>query len=106
MKVTRPLTGRNTAARADNTARRFSCEMPVAGLNALADAWRSINHGGLCEIGCFWVGEFPGCKREHRGSVIDQLCADGLLDCIGRAPMRRATITETGLMILDLEGQP
>jgi len=106
MKAPCPLTGGEAAALGKSPARHSSSEMPIAGLNALADAWRSINHGGLCEIGCFWEGEFPGCKREHRGSVIDQLCADGLLDRIGRTPMRRATITETGLMVLDLEGRP
>jgi len=50
------------------------------------------------------VGEHSKCRREHRSFVIDQLCADGLLDRIGRAPERTAAITETGLMTLDVLG--
>ena len=73
-------------------------------MDALEDAKLSINHGGLSEFGGLWVGEHFECKREHRGSVIDQMCADGLLDRVGRVPERTATITETGLMTLDLLG--
>ncbi len=77
---------------------------PETHLQALEDARLSINHGGLSEFGGLWVGEHSTCKREHRSDVIDQLCADGLLDRIGRAPERSAAITETGLMTLDVLG--
>jgi hypothetical protein len=77
---------------------------PETHLRALEDARLSINHGGLSEFGGLWVGEHSTCKREHRSCVIDQLCADGLLDRIGRAPERSAAITETGLMTLDVLG--
>jgi len=86
-------------------ARQFDDGFPVEFLIALEDARLSINHGGLSEFGGLWVGEHPDCKRDHRGSAIDQLCADGLLDRVGRAPERTATITETGLMTLDLLGE-
>ena len=74
-------------------------------MNALEDARLSINHGGLSEIGGLWVGEHSDCQHHHRETVIDQLCADGLLNRVGRAPERTATITETGLMTLDLLGE-
>ena len=79
-------------------------QFPEAHLLALEDARLSINLGGLSEFGGLWVGEHSNCKREHRSGVIDQLCADGLLNRIGRAPERSATITETGLMTLDVLG--
>jgi len=81
-----------------------SDQFPETHLHALEDARLSVNHGGLSEFGGLWVGEHSNCAREHRCCVIDQLCADGLLDRIGRAPERTATITETGLMTLDLLG--
>lgn len=84
--------------------RHSSDEFPEGFMDALEDAKLSLNHGGLSEFGGLWVGEHSDCKREHRGSVIDQMCADGLLDRVGRAPERTATITETGLMTLDLLG--
>jgi len=88
--------------------RRREVEMqdsfPETHLLALEDARLSINHGGLSEFGWLWVGEHSKCRREHRSCVIDQLCADGLLDRIGRAPERFAAITETGLMTLDILG--
>ena len=77
---------------------------PETHLQALEDARLSINLGGLSEFCGLWVGEHSTCKREHRSCVIDQLFADGLLDRIGRAPERSATITETGLMTLDVLG--
>ena len=52
----------------------------------------------------FGLANNSDCKREYRSCVIDQLCADGLLDRIGRTPERSATITETGLMTLDILG--
>ena len=79
-------------------------QFPETHLHALEDARLSINLGGLSEFGGLWVGEHPDCKREHRSDVIDRLCADGLLDRTGRAPGRSATITETGLMTLDILG--
>ncbi|WP_428545684.1 hypothetical protein [Profundibacter sp.] len=79
-------------------------QFPATHLEALEDARLSINHGGLSEFCGLWVGEHSDCKREHRSNVIDQLCADGLLDRIGRAPERSAAITETGLMTLDILG--
>ena len=101
----RRLTGARTTAHGQKPARQFSDGFPVEFLIALEDARLSINHGGLSEFGGLWVGEHPDCKRDHRGSTIDQLCADGLLDRVGRAPERTATITETGLMTLDLLGE-
>jgi hypothetical protein len=101
----RQLTGGSVTAHGENPARHFSDELPVGCLNALEDARLSINHGGLSEIGGLWVGEHPDCKGDHGWSVINGLVADGLLDCIGREPTRRAAITETGLMVLDLEGR-
>jgi hypothetical protein len=101
----RHLTGGNAAARGENPARHFSDELPLEFLNALEDAHLSINHGGLSEIGGLWVGEHPDCKGDHGWSVIAGLIADDLLDCFGREPTRSATITETGLMVLDLEGR-
>ena len=77
---------------------------PETHLHALEDARMSINLGGLSEFCGLWVGEHSDCMREHRSDVIDQLCADGLLDRIGRAPERSAAITETGLMTLDVLG--
>jgi len=77
---------------------------PETHFQALEDARLSINHGGLSEFGGLWVGEHSKCRREHRSCVIDQLCADGLLERIGRAPERSAAITETGLMTLDVLG--
>ncbi len=100
----RHLTGGNAAAHGENPARHFSGELPLECLRALEDARLSINHEGLTEIGGLWVGEHPDCKGDHGWSVIAGLIADGLLDCIGREPARRATITETGLMILDMVG--
>lgn len=88
-----------------SSPRDFPDEFPEGFLNALEDARLSINHSGLSEFGGLWVGEHPDCKQNHRGSTIDQLCADGLLDRVGRAPERTATITETGLMTLDLLGE-
>ncbi len=79
-------------------------QFPEPHLRALEDARLSINLGGLSEFCGLWVGEHSTCKREHRSGVIDQLCADGLLARIGRAPERSATITETGLMTLDVLG--
>lgn len=99
------LTGGNAAARGENPARHFSDELPLEFLNALEDAHLSINHGGLSEIGGLWVGEHPDCTGDHGWTVIAGLIADGLLDCLGREPMRRAAITETGIMVLDLEGR-
>ena len=77
---------------------------PETHFQALEDARLSINHGGLSEFGGLWVGEHSKCRREHQSCVIDQLCADGLLERIGRAPERSAAITETGLMTLDVLG--
>ena len=77
---------------------------PETHFQALKDARLSINHGGLSEFGGLWVGEHSKCRREHLSCVIDQLCADGLLDRIGRAPEGSAAITETGLMTLDVLG--
>jgi len=101
----RRLTGGRTTAHGQQPARQFANGFPVEFLIALEDARLSINHGGLSEIGGFWVGEHPDCRQNHRGSAIDQLCADGLLDRVGRAPERTATITEIGLMTLDLLGE-
>ena len=101
----RHLTGGNATAHGNNPARHFSDELPLEFLCALEDAHLSINHGGLSEIGGLWVGEHPDCEGDHGWSVIAGLFADGLLDCIGREPTRRATITETGLMVLDLVGE-
>jgi hypothetical protein len=101
----RRLTGGRTTAHGQKPARQFADGFPVEFLIALEDARLSINHGGLTEIGGLWVGEHSDCSREHRGSVIGQLYADGLLDRVGRAPTRTATITETGLMTLDLLGE-
>lgn len=101
----RRLTGGRTTAHGQQPARQFADGFPVEFLIALEDARLSINHGGLSEFGSLWVGEHPDSKRDHRGCVIDQLCADGLLDRTGRAPERTATITETGLMTLDLLGE-
>jgi hypothetical protein len=101
----RHLTGGNATARGKTPARHFSSDLPLECCRALEDAHLSINHGGLSEIGSIWVGENPDCKGDHGWSVIAGLIADGLLDCIGREPTRRATITETGLMVLDLEGR-
>ena len=101
----RRLTGGHATAHGQKPARQFTDGFPVEFLIALEDARLSINHGGLSEICGLWVGEHSDCKRQHRGSVIDQLYADGLLDRIGRAPARTATITETGLMTLDLLGE-
>jgi hypothetical protein len=98
------LIGGQTTARGQKPACHFFDEFPQTHMNALEDARRSINHGGLSEFGGLWVGEHSDCKREHQSGVIEQLCADGLLDRIGRAPERTATITETGLMTLDLLG--
>ncbi len=103
--IPRRLTGRHTIAHSQKPARQFSDGFPVEFLIALEDARRSINHNGLSEICGLWVGEHSECKHQHRGSVIDHLVADGLLDRIGRAPERTATITETGLMTLDLMGE-
>lgn len=100
----RHLTGGNATARGEKPARHFSDDFPKECLNALEDAQRSINHDGLTEIGGLWVGEHPDCRGDHGWSVIAGLIADGLLDCLGREPTRRATITETGLMVLDLVG--
>ena len=99
------MTGARVTAHSKNPARQFDDGFPVEFLSALEDARLSINHGGLSEFGGLWVGEHPDCNRDHRGCVIDQLCADGLLDRIGRPPERTATITETGLMTLDLLGE-
>jgi len=104
-RAPRHLTGGRAAAHGKTPARHFSEGFPPESLRALEDALLSINHGGLCEIGGLWVGEHPDCKGDHGWSVIAGLIADGLLDCIGREPTRRATITETGLMVLDLEGR-
>ncbi|MFB9149560.1 hypothetical protein [Roseovarius ramblicola] len=75
---------------------------------ALLDAYHSINHGGLVEVsgarGWCWVGENPACTEEHRPHVIGGLDALGLLDRTGRAPMRRATISEWGIKELDCAG--
>ena len=101
----RRLTGGRSTAHGQNPARQFDDGFLVEFLVALEDARLSINHGGLSEFGGLWVGEHPDCKRDHRGDAIDQLCADGLLDRVGRAPERTATITETGLMTLDLLGE-
>jgi len=79
-------------------------QFPETHLRALEDARLSVNLGGLSEFCGLWVGEHSNCKREHQNEVIDQLCADGLLDRIGRAPERSAAITETGLMTLDVLG--
>lgn len=98
-------TGAGTTAHGKKPAHQFDYGFPVEFLIALEDARLSINHGGLSEFGGLWVGAHPDCKRDHRGSAIDQLCADGLLDRVGRAPERTATITETGLMTLDLLGE-
>ena len=103
--IPRRLTGGRTTAHGQQPARQFANGFPVEFLIALEDARLSINHGGLSEFGGLWVGEHPDCKRDHRGSAVDQLCADGLLDRVGRAPERTATITETGLMTLDLLGE-
>jgi len=102
--MTRHCSRRLRAVR-QSAPRHSSDEFPVKFLIALEDALLSINHGGLGEIGGFWVGGHPNCMRDHRSSAIDQLCADGLLDRVGRAPGRTATITETGLMTLDLLGE-
>jgi len=104
-RAPRQLTGGRAAAHGNCPARHFFDELPLEFLRALEDARLSINHGGLSEIGGLWVGEHPDCKGDHGWSVIAGLIADGLLDCIGREPTRRATITETGLMVLDLEGR-
>lgn len=101
----RHLTGGNATARGKNPARHFSDELPLEFLRALEDAHLSINHGGLSEIGGLWVGKHPDCMGDHGWSVIAGMIADGLLDCVGREPTRGATITETGLMVLDLEGR-
>jgi len=101
----RRLTGGRSTTHGQNPARQFDDGFLVEFLVALEDARLSINHGGLSEFGGLWVGEHPDCKRDHRGDAIDQLCADGLLDRVGRAPERTATITETGLMTLDLLGE-
>ena len=98
----RHLTGGNATARGEAPARHLSDEFPLECLCALEDARRSISHEGLSEVGGLWVGEHPDCKGDHGGSVIAGLIADGLLDCLGREPTRRATITETGLMVLDM----
>jgi hypothetical protein len=82
----------------------FSDEFPEGFIHTLVDARLSINHGGLSEFGGLWVGEHFDCKRHHCGTVIEHMCADGLLDRVGRPPARTATITETGLMTLDLLG--
>ena len=103
--ASRHLTGGQITAHGPKPTRRFSDEFPKSLLNALEDARLSINHGGLTEFGGLWVGEHSECMREHRGSVIDRLCTDDLLDRLGRAPERTATITETGLMTLDLLGE-
>lgn len=99
------LTGGRTTTHGNTHARHFDDGFPVEFLIALEDARLSINHGGLSEFGGLWVGEHPDCNRDHRGCVIDQLCADGLLDRFGRPPERTAAITETGLMTLDLLGE-
>ena len=101
----RRLTGGQTTAHEKKPARHFSDEFPEEFLNALEDARLSINHGGLSEIGGLWVGAHCDCQSQHRGCVIDQLYADGLLDRIGREPTRTATITEAGLMTVDLLGE-
>jgi len=101
----RCLTGERCTAHGKKPARQFADGFPVEFLIVLEDARLSINHGGLSEIGGLWVGEHPDCQRDHRGCVIDQLYADGLLDRVGRATERTATITETGLMTLDLLGE-
>ena len=102
---TRCLTRARSITHGKIPARQFADGFPVEFLIALEDARLSINHGGLSEFGGLWVGEHPDCRRDHRGSAIDQLYADGLLDRVGRAPERTATITETGLMTLDLLGE-
>jgi hypothetical protein len=99
------ITGTHTTAHGKSPAHQFDDGFPVEFLIALEDARLSINHGGLSEFGGLWVGELPNCKRDYPGCAIDQLCADGLLDRVGRAPERTATITETGLMTLDLLGE-
>ena len=101
----RRLTGGCTTAHGQKPARQLADGFPVEFLISLEDARLSINHGGLSEFGGLWVGQHPDCKRDHRGCVIDQLYADGLLDRVGRAPERTATITETGLMTLDRGGR-
>lgn len=101
----RHLTGGNATLCGENPARHFSDELSVEYLRALEDAQLSINHGGLSEIGSLWVGEHPDCKGDHCWPVIAGLIADGLLYCVGREPTRRAVVTETGLMVLDLEGR-
>jgi len=95
--------GRLSGAR-QSAPEHYSDEFPGGFMHALEDARLSINHGGLSEFGGLWVGEHRDCKRQHCGTVIDQMCADGLLDRVGRPPARTATITETGLMTLDLLG--
>jgi len=103
--TSRRMTDARTTAHGKSSAHQFDDGFPVEFLIALEDARMSISHGGLSEFGGLWVGEHPDCKRDHRGSAIDRLCADGLLDRVGRVPERTATITEIGLMTLDLLGE-
>jgi hypothetical protein len=78
-------------------------------LDALRDAHRSISHGGLTEVaanhgnGTVWVGNHPDCAAEHGNTTVHFLFTEGLLDRTGTRPMREATITEEGILQLDIE---
>ncbi|AVO37365.1 hypothetical protein [Pukyongiella litopenaei] len=75
---------------------------------ALIDAHKSLSHGGLQEVtgdrGPVWVGGHPDLDREHHGVVVSSLHHRGLVERIGRKPMRTAGITEEGILELDCAG--
>lgn len=79
-------------------------------LAALIDAHRSLNYGGLTEmpagnsIDNCWTAMNPVYKKRHAEGTVQQLKRAGLLEISGDQPERRATITEPGLMELDIEG--
>lgn len=83
-------------------------DLTSAQRDALIDAHRSINHGGLIEVagasGTVWVGQHPDCDVEYRPHVIREIKELGLIDWIGRPFMRTAHINDLGLLEIDLAG--
>lgn len=77
-------------------------------LAALGDAHASAHNGGLVEAlhvgtsGTYWIS--AASEREHRNSTVHFLHTEGLLNRVGDAPGRTATITEIGILELDCAG--
>lgn len=79
-------------------------------LAALKDAHRSINEGGLIEMPSqnpldqCWTAMNPQFKKRHAHSTIKSLSNMQLLVITGLTDQRNASISELGLMHLDIEG--